>query len=67
MTVCICQNSQNYTRKRAILTVFKSCINFFLMEGKKESQMKISPRESRNSSLGSYENDVVIIWKSYIT
>lgn len=66
MTVCIGQNSQNHTRERANLYLNHILI-FFLMEGKKESQLKISPRESRNSSLGSYEDDDVIIWKGYIT
>lgn len=42
---------------------------FFFFNGreKKESQIKISSRDSTNSSPGSYGDDDIIIWRGYIT
>lgn len=38
------------------------------MEAKKKGlQLKVSSRNSKNSSLGSYEDDGVITWKGYVT
>ena len=36
-------------------------------EKKKESQIKISSKDSTNSSPGSYGDDDVIIWRGYVT
>lgn len=58
---------ESCTIKGFNFTVIK-CILIFLMEAKKKGlQLKKSSRDSKNSSLGSSEDDGVIISKGYMT